>query len=986
MTHSKPMLQSDWIGHTIANRYKLEAVLGQGGMSTVYRATDPNLQRKVAIKLIHPHLSSDPQFVRRFEQEAAAVAQLRHPNIIQVYDFNHENELYYMVLEYVSGDTLQAQLKTLTAVHQRLPLLEIISIMTTMCQAVDYAHKQGMVHRDLKPANVMLNVQGTPILMDFGVAKMLDAAHHTATGTVVGTAKYMSPEQARGVHPDERADIYSLGVMLFEMITGQPPFDGESAVSIMMKHVNDPLPDIAQIDTSMPDELIEVIEKSLAKTPEARYQTAAEMAEGLEEVRRSLNEATIPAPKRPREKTDPSDVKRGAAVQPAKRTNNLALWLVGLGVALFLLIFGATALFVISRLVQSTELSPGQAAANFEEQLVADAAADLPSSEQMVKIKGGLYTVGSESAGSDYAPPQQVQLADYWMDRYEVTNQQYAGFLAEAEDQAAPDNWAGRNMPAGLENHPVEGVTWEMAQAYCAWAKKRLPTEAEWEVAARGSARLLYPWGNEERTIDLPRTGTYPVGSVARNRSPFGVFDMGGNVWEWVDEPYAPVVEGHKVLRGGAHGFLQDMAYRLQGDPTVPTMSATAGIRCAADQVNLADAPQLLFADDFTDPTSGWPTQGQDDATTGLHGYHPPDFYHVEVSIPEATQIVSWGPTFDDFTVESDLFVAKTETDNGDFRYGLVTRRSGSDFYAFTISPRSKSWYVLKNSFAGLAVLDQGSHVSIQGLTEDAADTLRVDVDGENFAFYINSQFVSLVSDGDFSGGEVGFFVENFDESLAHIHYDTLAVREVDPGQMATLLQQGVLAYDNFTNPESGWPAQAADAHIYDYHPPDFFHVEVSTPENSAVVSRGPNVDNVTVESDMFIEKSDTETGDFRYGLALRRSGDQYYAFTISSRSQNWYVLKHSEEGIKVLDRGSDSSIQGQNREAADLLRVDADGSDFVFHLNGQPVSRISDTDYPSGEVGFYLENFDESMAHIHYDSLTIREVEREADSISQVK
>jgi serine/threonine-protein kinase len=236
-------------------------------MSTVYRATDPNLRRIVAIKLIHPHLSSDPQFVRRFEQEAAAVAQLRHPNIIQVYDFNHDDGLYYMVLEYVPGETLETRLTRLNQANQRFSLDETIRIMATICEAVAYAHRQGMIHRDLKPANVMLNEQEQPVLMDFGVAKMLGDTHHTTAGTVVGTALYMAPEQARGERPDERADIYSLGVMLYEMVTGQPPFQADSAISIMMKHATQPVPDIRQINKDTPDLLGGVIEKALAKDP-----------------------------------------------------------------------------------------------------------------------------------------------------------------------------------------------------------------------------------------------------------------------------------------------------------------------------------------------------------------------------------------------------------------------------------------------------------------------------------------------------------------------------------------------------------------------------------------------------------------------------------------------------------------------------------------------------------------------------------------------
>jgi hypothetical protein len=269
-------------------------------------------------------------------------------------------------------------------------------------------------------------------------------------------------------------------------------------------------------------------------------------------------------------------------------------------------------------------------------------------------------------------------------------------------------------------------------------------------------------------------------------------------------------------------------------------------------------------------------------------------------------------------------------------------------------------------------------------LSEDTADTLRVDAEGENFAFYINGQFVTLVSDADYVDGEVGFFVENFDEPMAHIHYDTLTVTEVDPSQILAALQHGMLAYDNITNPASGWPAIAEESYIYDYHPPDFYHIEVSVPEEHVAVSRDPNFADVTVESEMFIAKSDTEGGDFRYGLALRRSGDRYYAFTISPRSQNWYVLKNSSEGLEVLEQGSNASIQGHAEETADILRVDASGNDFTFHINGQPIAQITDEDYSNGEVGFFLETFDESMAHIHYDKLTIREVELAELQLSQ--
>jgi serine/threonine protein kinase len=280
MTLTKP----SWIGHTISGRYKIEALLGQGGMSAVYKGTDPNLRRAVAVKLIHPHLASDPEFVRRFEVEAAAVAQLRHPNIVQVFDFDHDGDVYYMVLEFVEGETLQAHLKALNAAEQRLPLADVVKIMVDLCEAVDYAHQRGMIHRDLKPANVMLNPQGEAILTDFGVAKILGGEQHTATGAIIGTAMYMSPEQARGAHPDERADIYSLGIMLFEMVAGKCPFEADSALTVMMMHLNEPVPDIREINGTVPEALTAVIEKALEKDPANRYQTASEMAAALRAV------------------------------------------------------------------------------------------------------------------------------------------------------------------------------------------------------------------------------------------------------------------------------------------------------------------------------------------------------------------------------------------------------------------------------------------------------------------------------------------------------------------------------------------------------------------------------------------------------------------------------------------------------------------------------------------------------------------------------
>lgn len=278
------MNRTSWAGQILGGRYQIQDMLGQGGMSAVYKAMDSNLKRVVAVKLIHAHLSNDPKFIDRFEDEAQAVAQLRHPNIVQVFDFNHDNETYYMVQEFVPGETLQGYLERLNKAGRPMPLEEAVKYMMEVCNALGYAHERGIIHRDIKPANIMIDVQGKAILMDFGIVKIMGGVKHTTTGAIIGTAMYMAPDVIRGEMPDARSDIYSLGVTLFEMVSGHPPFDAESVMTLMMMHLNDPVPDLSRIRPEVPPELKAVIEKSLAKQRKDRFATAYEMANALKRV------------------------------------------------------------------------------------------------------------------------------------------------------------------------------------------------------------------------------------------------------------------------------------------------------------------------------------------------------------------------------------------------------------------------------------------------------------------------------------------------------------------------------------------------------------------------------------------------------------------------------------------------------------------------------------------------------------------------------
>ncbi|MFN8596100.1 MAG: protein kinase [Anaerolineae bacterium] len=275
---------NDLIGKTIG-RYRIIEHLGRGGMAEVYKAHQPSLDRYVAIKLMHTFLADEKEFLARFEREAKVVATLRHPNIVQVYDFDVENGVYYMVMEFINGETLKARLQALEARGEWVSRDDAVRITLAVGSALKYAHERNMVHRDVKPANVMITTDGQVILTDFGIAKIVSASNLTASGAMVGTPSYMAPEQGMGQPGDERSDIYSLGVMLYQLVVGRLPFDADTPLAVVLKHINEPLPLPQVLKPDLPDALNAVILKALAKDPNERYQKVAEM---LTDLRRAV--------------------------------------------------------------------------------------------------------------------------------------------------------------------------------------------------------------------------------------------------------------------------------------------------------------------------------------------------------------------------------------------------------------------------------------------------------------------------------------------------------------------------------------------------------------------------------------------------------------------------------------------------------------------------------------------------------------------------
>ena len=272
------------IGKTLGN-YRVVEQLGRGGMAAVYKAYQPSLERYVAIKVIHEQLvAQDEQFFKRFHREAKVVASLHHPNIVPVFDFGVEGDIPYMVMEYLEGRSLKAELRELSGRGETLSPQEILRIVSDVAGAVDYAYRQGIVHHDLKPDNVMLTTKGETILTDFGIAKIAGGTQVTMSGAVMGTPTYMSPKQGTGERGDQRSDVYSLGVILYEMVTGRVPFEADTPLAVILKHISDPLPLPRSLNPGIPERVEQVILKALAKAPEDRFQSTALMARALQQA------------------------------------------------------------------------------------------------------------------------------------------------------------------------------------------------------------------------------------------------------------------------------------------------------------------------------------------------------------------------------------------------------------------------------------------------------------------------------------------------------------------------------------------------------------------------------------------------------------------------------------------------------------------------------------------------------------------------------
>jgi formylglycine-generating enzyme required for sulfatase activity/serine/threonine protein kinase len=584
----------------LLGEFEILGQLGQGGMGAVYKARQTVLRRIVAIKTLQPSLSADPDFVARFHNEAVAAAALNHPNLVQVYSAGCTEGIHWFAMEFVDGETIQTRLKRLG----KLAPMEAVAICMHVATALEFGwRKAHLIHRDIKPDNIFLSHEGEVKLGDLGLAKSSDQQHGlTVTGASMGTPLYISPEQAEGARAvDFRTDIYSLGATLFHLVAGTPPFHGESAVSVLLKHVTAPVPNLQEIDPSLPPALAWVIAKMMQKSAADRYASYAELNDDLRSVYEGRWEApntASPTPKRDSDSTDSAEPSRAqpAAKDKQSKTSRSARrmprW-----------VPASVAGVAVSAALVWFFFAPRQSGTSARKD---PAVPPGPLRELIGKLEAKLLAVPGENA---------------LLSRTEFTVGEWKLYAAAAR----LPNWEAPPEFPQTDEHPVVNISLADAKKLCSWLSAqtgqawRLPTEKEWESAA-GTG--IYPWGddfppgkqsgnyaltesgrNDPKQIGVDGYhGTAPVGSFPPNAN--GFVDMGGNATEWTDDG---IVEGQPVLRGGS--WMDPEFHHLVGPEFFKTRHRRpggGGSGTKARGFRIAKAP---FPEANASPRAGAPAQ-----------------------------------------------------------------------------------------------------------------------------------------------------------------------------------------------------------------------------------------------------------------------------------------------------------------------------------------------------------------------------------------
>ncbi len=613
----------------LADKYEILRWIGGGGMADVFLARHRIHGALFAVKVLSTELAEDQRIVARFVQEARTAATLAgQPNIVPIFDIGASNGLYYLIMQYVEGEDLAKYL----ARNRRLAPLDAACITCQVADALVWASAKGVVHRDLKPSNLYLDQNGRILVLDFGIAKAADVPSAlTAATERLGTVYYMSPEQVQGERCDSRSDLYSLGVVFFELLSGHRPFEGDSSRAIEIAHVQTPPPDLRVLSPKVPDEFCAIVSKLLEKKPEDRYSTPADLVAALN----SFGATSAPLSLRPAIRLaepciSPEDQTQMSGPQPsivsmqapaAPRVSSSALqpvhpaptpavpssspprWLIP-GIIILALVAVAAGVYLFflrpsskggladihAPIAASSETGKSTPAASVNSVYIDRLGG------RMHLVPAGAFVFGNSDDHTSPNEQETVTLPAFYIDETEVSNAQYKQFCDESGHKPP----TSPNFTAHFD-FPVTNVSFDDAEAFARWLGKRLPNEKEWEKAARGIDGRIYPWGNAEWT-DAPAE-MQSVRSYPKRVSPYSSYNMAGNAAEWTTGrfPYGDTElkdlrkvlgSNHfsrewKVLKGGFFGSNPNAAvfwktYMRRGYPR-DLGSPVVGFRCVRD-------------------------------------------------------------------------------------------------------------------------------------------------------------------------------------------------------------------------------------------------------------------------------------------------------------------------------------------------------------------------------------------------------------------
>jgi len=564
-------------GHRIIRK------LGQGGMGVVFEAIEPGLGRHVAIKILPRSLTGEHQLLARFNREARMLSKMDHPNIVKIYGLGSAMSHHYFTMELVTG----SDLSQILAQKGRLELSDALRVMWYVCHALNSAHRLNIIHRDIKPPNVLISADREIKVSDFGLAKTLGAATQvTVSGQLIGTPLYFSPEYAKGEKVDTRTDIYSAGVMFYEMLTGKPAHLADTPLAVIRKVIDEDVPSVLDTVSNIPTNVDRLIIRATAKNPDERYTDIMEM---LGDIDRCLKGKTVTL-----HRTKISDQIRNQQQLEKKRSIRrlgALIAMLGIIVSCSTFLFSSLAEYLTmenasearldwqatvrkkmraqAELTQMAELKEqlGKPTVTGKPvQLVLplgftpkdgariDAKTGLPlavlcdkDGSEMVLVPSGGFVMGSSQRNQrNCYPAHTVKLSAFYIDRLPVTQANYLKYLSGADNPPpAPNKLLRKSLEKGTSLFPEVAelpirVTWSEANTYCQWARKRLATEAQWEKTARSDDQRTYPWG--EDAADPSRGNfelrTMPVGSFPHGASPYGCLDLAGNGAEWCFDFY----------------------------------------------------------------------------------------------------------------------------------------------------------------------------------------------------------------------------------------------------------------------------------------------------------------------------------------------------------------------------------------------------------------------------------------------------------------